>query len=75
VIAVVAVAAGIGLWAVWGAPKSRHRLPLPALLGFKLAMFGLATAAFGLAGQPQGAVWFAVAALVHLGLAAAWRQT
>lgn len=74
VIAVAVVAAGVGVWAVWGAPKSRYRLRLPMLLGFKLVMFGLATAAFWLAGLPQGAAWFAAAALAHLGLAAAWRQ-
>lgn len=74
VIAAVAVAAAIGVWAVWGAPKSSHRLLPPALLGFKLAMFGLAAAAFWAAGEPRGAMWFAAVAIVHLGLAAAWRQ-
>lgn len=73
-IAAAAVAAGVGVWAVWGAPRSPRRLAMPALLVFKLAMFGLGAIAFWLAGQPQGAAWFAGVALVHLGLAAAWQQ-
>jgi hypothetical protein len=68
------VAAGVGVWAVWGAPRSPRRLAMPALLVFKLAMFGLGAIAFWLADQPQGAAWFAGVALVHLGLAKAWQQ-
>lgn len=74
VAAVVAVVAGIALWAVFGAPRSPRRLQGNALLGFKVAMFGLAVVALAVAGEPGLAIAFGVLAAANLLLARAWGQ-
>jgi hypothetical protein len=72
--AVVVVAIAIGLWAAWGAPKSATRLAMPALLVFKIVMFGAAAIALFASGQAMWAALFAVLAVLHLALAAAFGQ-
>ena len=52
VLAIGLPALAIVLWAVWAAPKAgKRRLKMPALMIFKLAIFGAATAAWWVAGQ------------------------
>jgi hypothetical protein len=72
--AAVAVGLGIAVWAIWGAPRSRRRLAMPALAWFKAAMFALGVAGFAVAGQVPAAVVLGLLAALHLGLAVRWRQ-
>lgn len=68
-------ALAILLWAVWAAPKAgKRRLTMPAILVFKLLMFGAATGAWVLAGQAFIAAVFGALAAVHLAAAAVLRQ-
>jgi hypothetical protein len=59
------------LWGVFAAPKSRTRLTMPWLLGFKIAAFSAGTWAFYAAGQPMWALAFGAIAAAHLGVATA----
>lgn len=74
VAALVIIAIAIGLWAVWGAPKSVRRLKMPGLLVFKIVMFGLAVIGLWAAGQPVWALVLAVATAINLLLANIWGQ-
>jgi hypothetical protein len=67
-------ALAILLWAIWAAPKSGRRLPGPALLLFKTAIFGVTTFLLFAAGTSAGALVFGTLAAVHLGLAALLKQ-
>ena len=67
VLLVLAVA--IGLWWAFAAPNSPNRLQMPALLMFKIAMFGAGTAATWAAGQPFWALAFGLLSAAHLALA------
>jgi hypothetical protein len=78
---IMAVALGIGapllmavVWGRFAAPASRTRLPMPALLILKLAIFALAAAALAVAGMPVLALVFGVAVVINLALAHFWRQ-
>ncbi len=57
------------LWAIYAAPKSKHRLAPPGLLAFKIAIFTGATAALGATGSAAAAILFALAAASQLALA------
>ncbi len=70
-LGLLALAAVIGLWALWGAPKSATRLEGMALLAFKTAIFGLAALAFLYADGGIVAAVFAIIAGVHVALAVA----
>ena len=63
-----------GVWGRFAAPASRTRLPMPALLVLKLAIFALAAAALAIAGQPVPAAVFGVVIMINLGLAHLWAQ-
>jgi hypothetical protein len=73
-VAAVLVIAAMTAWAIWGAPRSQRRLAGPALLAFKMTMFGLASLALWAAGQGWWAALFAVLAATNLALAQVWRQ-
>lgn len=60
-------ALAILLWAVWAAPKAgKRRLKMPGLLIFKIAIFGVATAAWWAAGQGFVASTFGVLVVMNL---------
>jgi hypothetical protein len=67
-------ALAIVLWAIWAAPKSGRRLPAPALLVFKAAMFGVTTFLLYAAGANAAALLFGALAALHLVLAVLFRQ-
>lgn len=71
VLAILLAAIAIGLWAYFAAPKSATRLGMPALLIFKVAMFGAGALALWLAGEGGWAIVFAVLAAIDLGVAVA----
>jgi hypothetical protein len=56
VLAILAPAAWIALWATFGSPKARVTLSTPQRIGFEAAVFGAAAAALWAAGQPVPAV-------------------
>lgn len=70
-IGLVALTAVIGLWALWGAPKSETRLEGHSLLAFKIGIFGLAAVAFLIADGAWVAIVFVLVTVVHLLLAVA----
>ena len=74
IVAVAASGAAIGSWAVFAAPRSRHRLGLAARVPFELGVFGLAALALVDAGSPVAAIVFAVAAIVNAALLTAFTQ-
>jgi Protein of unknown function (DUF2568) len=51
------------VWGAWVAPKARWPVPIPTRVVIELALFGAATAALAVAGQPLLAVVLGVAAL------------
>ncbi|AKD55583.1 YrdB family protein [Spirosoma radiotolerans] len=53
-----------GLWGVWAAPRSSHRLELPYRLLFSLTLFGMAAASFYKMGYPRLAYVFAGVAVI-----------
>ncbi len=60
-------ALAIVLWAVWAAPRARkRRLKGPALLLFKVVMFGAAAALLWASGQAAAGGLFAVLAAINL---------
>ena len=67
-------ALAIVLWAIWAAPRSGRRLPAPALIVFKAAIFGVTTLLLLAAGTPAAALLFGALAALHLGLAALLKQ-
>ena len=67
-------ALAIVLWAIWAAPKSGRRLPAPALLVFKAAIFGVTTFLLWAAGTTSAALLFGALAAIHLGLAVQLKQ-
>ena len=74
ILPLVFLAVAIFLWGRFAAPNSPTRLKKPALLIFKLGMFGAGTAAFAVADRPDWAVIFGAAAIIHLALATAISQ-
>ncbi len=74
VLAIVIVAAAVALWGRFAAPNAAVRLHMPALLAFKIPMFGAGAGAFIGAGRPVVAIVFAVLVAIHLSLAVATGQ-
>lgn len=68
-LAVGAVAVMVVVWGRWLAPKSPHRLGVPALVGLKVVIFGLVAVALWSTGLPTAAVVFAAVVVVNLTLA------
>jgi hypothetical protein len=62
-------------WGMFAAPRARHPLPVPALLVFKLVVFGLAAAAVYATGAHTFGVVFAVVAVANTVLATADRES
>ena len=73
-VAVLAVGAAMTVWAVWGAPRSERHLVGPALLMFKIGMFGIAALALWAAGLGWWAALFSVLVAMNLALAQVWGQ-
>lgn len=69
-LAIAMPGVAIVLWAAWAAPRAKTRLRMPALMGFKIAIFAVATAALWAAGQPFIAAIFGT--LVAINLLAMW---
>jgi hypothetical protein len=72
---VAKVALGIGapvlvaiVWGMFVAPKATVKLPAPAQLALKVAIFGLAAAGLVVAGRPTWAWVFGLAVVVNLAL-------
>ena len=74
IVAVAASFAAIGLWGVFAAPRSAHRLPVAARVPFELGVFALAALALLGAGSPVAAIVFAAAAMLNAALLTAFRQ-
>src|SRR5690349_2291578 len=62
------------LWSYFAAPRSAHRLSRFPLIAFRLALFGLAALALHRSGSARLGTYFAVVALLNLGLALIWKQ-
>lgn len=74
-LAVALPSIAIAMWAVWAAPKAKKRRLKPGpLLLFKLAIFGAATLAWGLAGLGLIAAIFGTMAAINLAGVAIFRQ-
>ena len=56
VLAILAPAAWIILWATFGSPKAKIELSTPGRIAFEAIVFGAASAALWAAGQPVWAV-------------------
>jgi hypothetical protein len=65
VLAILAPALFIVLWARFAAPRSAHRLPLRPRMIFELGLFTLAAFALVAAGAPVLAAVFAVVVVVN----------
>ncbi|MBK8086213.1 MAG: YrdB family protein [Devosia sp.] len=70
----VAVAAFVGLWAVFAAPRSKRRLKMPMLMWFKIGMFAVATVGLVASGLWFWAGVFAVLVAVNLMLMGYFRH-
>ena len=64
-LAIVAPAVAIALWAVLAAPKSERRLPAAARVPFELLVFGAAVAGLAAAGATTAAVLLGVLVVVN----------
>ncbi|WP_338491567.1 YrdB family protein [Streptomyces sp. SJL17-4] len=73
-LAVAAPAAAAVLWGLFAAPKARVRIPVAGVLAVKALVFGAAAAALYALGRHDGAIAFAVVALVNTGLATVDRR-
>ncbi|RAG82600.1 hypothetical protein DN069_26935 [Streptacidiphilus pinicola] len=62
-------------WGMFAAPRARHPLPIPALIVFKLVVFGLAGAAVYATGAHTFGIVFWAVALVNTLLATADRES
>lgn len=62
-------------WGTYAAPRARRPLPIPALLVFKLVVFGLAAAAVYVTGAHTFGLVFAAVALANTLLATADRNS
>jgi hypothetical protein len=74
VLAVVAPAVAIAVWATWCAPRSPRRLPGRSRVPLELAVFALAFTALLVAGETVLAVIFGAVAVVNAALLAALGQ-
>ena len=73
-LAILAPAIVIALWALLAAPKSERRLPTTARVPFELAVFALAAVALLSADRPGLATAFAAVAAVNAALLLAFDQ-
>ncbi len=73
-LCILAPALAIGVWAVWGAPKSTRRLSGIGLLILRIVFFGAGALALFAAGQPTLGVLFTVLITINLILVYAWHQ-
>lgn len=64
----------IGVWAVYGAPRSARRLRGFRLLMLRVIFFGSGAIALWAANQPTFAVLFAIVSVINLTLIYVWRQ-
>ncbi len=64
----------IGIWAVFGAPKSTRRLEGASLWLLRVVLFGAGALALYAAGQQSLGVAFALVAAINLVLMYAWGQ-
>lgn len=64
----------IGVWAVFGAPRSEQRLRGPWLLMLRVIFFGSGAVALWAAGQQITGVVFALISSINLVLIYAWKQ-
>ena len=62
-------------WGMFAAPRARHPLPVPALLVFKLVVFGLASAAVYATGAHAFGIVFGAVAVANTLLATADRES
>jgi hypothetical protein len=67
-LGIAAPLAVIVLWGIFGAPKSRRRLPIRARVLFELAVFALAAAALFAADTAVAGIVFVAAVLVNAAL-------
>lgn len=63
--AILLPAVVIMLWAVWGAPKSKRRLPFPWLSVFKLTLFSLTALLLFYSGHRTAAIIFGAVAYLN----------
>jgi Protein of unknown function (DUF2568) len=76
VLAILAPAAWIALWATFGSPKARVPLSTPQRIVFEAVVFGIAAAALWAAGEPVwGIALFAAWAANKAALTAFQRRT
>jgi hypothetical protein len=74
VLAILAPAAAIVLWALLAAPRSARRLPTATRVPFELAVFAAAVAALFAAGAPVLALIVAVLVVVNTALLFGFNQ-
>jgi hypothetical protein len=67
-VAIVTPGVAIALWAVFCAPRSSRRLPMPLRAMVELAIFGLAALALVAAGEPVLAAVFAACTMGNAAL-------
>jgi hypothetical protein len=73
-LCILAPTLAVGVWAVWGAPKSTRRLKGVGLLILRVVFFGTGALALVLAAQPTLGLLFALVSVLNLSLLYAWGQ-
>jgi hypothetical protein len=73
-LAILAPALFIVLWARFAAPRSDHRLPARSRVPFELGLFALAAVALAVAGAPVLAAAFAVLVVINAALLTVFDQ-
>ena len=74
VLSIGAPAAAILIWAIWGAPRSEHRLQGISYWLLRVAFDAAGAVALFVTGQQTVGVVFALAAALNCILAYAWKQ-
>jgi hypothetical protein len=74
ILGIAAPAAAIGLWSVFAAPTSAHRLPGGARVAFELTVFALSVLGLAAAGQGSLALILAGVMAVNAAGLIAWKQ-
>jgi hypothetical protein len=64
----------VGVWAVFGAPRSTRRLHGPGLLALRIVFFGSGTVALWVANHHSLTLLFAIVSAVNIILIYAWEQ-
>ena len=73
-LAVVLTAVGIGLWALFVAPRASRRLPDPARLGIEIVLFGVASIGLAATASLPSGIGLAAAYAVNVTLGFVWKQ-